>query len=58
MGSFPDAAYARLRAAARSAAEGHTTDAELHRRQALAFYVPVGATRYIREAEAQLTSRV
>src|SRR5437588_1134139 len=52
MGSLPDAAYAWLQAAARSAADGHMADAEEHRRKALSFYGPVGATRYIREAEA------
>jgi tetratricopeptide (TPR) repeat protein len=57
MGSLPDAAYARLQAAARSAADGHTTDAKEHRRKALSFYGAVGATRYIREAEAPVATR-
>ena len=56
MGSLPDAAYARLRAAERFAAEGHKTEAEAHRQKALVFYRSVGATRYIREAEALRTA--
>jgi class 3 adenylate cyclase/tetratricopeptide (TPR) repeat protein len=47
MGSRPDAAYARLRAAA-----GPAADAAEQRKLALSFYRSVGATRYVREAEA------
>ncbi|HET6945691.1 MAG TPA: AAA family ATPase [Gaiellaceae bacterium] len=57
MGSLPDAAYAQLRAGARSAVEGRTTDAEAQVEKALSFYHSVGATRYIRAGEAQLAAR-
>ena len=56
MGSLPDAAYARLRAAARSAAGGDAAAAAEQRRKALSFYRSVGATRYVREAETQLAT--
>jgi class 3 adenylate cyclase/tetratricopeptide (TPR) repeat protein len=52
IGSLPDEAYARLRAAEQLAAEGHPSRAEAHWEAALRFYRSVGATRYIREAEA------
>ena len=57
IGSLPDAAYARLRAAARFAAEGDAVDAEEQRQEALSFYDSVGATRYVLEAEAQLAAK-
>jgi class 3 adenylate cyclase/tetratricopeptide (TPR) repeat protein len=57
MGSLPDAAYARLRAAARSAAGGEAADAEEQRQEATSFYGSVGAKRYVREAEAQLATK-
>ena len=54
MGSLPDAAYARLRAAARAAAGGDAAAAAQERQEALSFYSSVGATRYVGEAEALL----
>ena len=54
MGSLPDAAYACLHAAARSAAEGDAVAAAEQRKEALSFYDSVGATRYLREAETLL----
>jgi class 3 adenylate cyclase/tetratricopeptide (TPR) repeat protein len=54
MGSLPDAAYARLHAAARSAAGGDAAAATEQRNEALSFYSSVGATRYVREVEALL----
>jgi hypothetical protein len=52
MGSLPDEAYARLRAAEQFAADGNPTRADAHREIALRFYRSVGAMRYVREAEA------
>jgi hypothetical protein len=52
IGSLPDAAYTRLRAAERFAVDGQKTEAEAHCEKALAFYRSVGATRYIHEAES------
>jgi class 3 adenylate cyclase/tetratricopeptide (TPR) repeat protein len=52
IGSLPDEAYARLRAAEQFAEEGHPTRADAHREVALRFYRSVGAMRYVREAEA------
>jgi hypothetical protein len=57
IGSLPDAAHARLRAAGRFLANGQNAEAEAHRQKALAFYRSVGATRYIREAEALLAAK-
>jgi hypothetical protein len=54
MGSLPDAAYARLRAAARSTSGGDAVAAAEQRKEAWSFYCSVGATRYIREADALL----
>jgi class 3 adenylate cyclase/tetratricopeptide (TPR) repeat protein len=54
IGSRPDEAFARLRAAERFAAEGEQARAERHRAQALAFYRAVGAARYVAEAERVL----
>jgi hypothetical protein len=52
IGSLPDAAYARLRAAEQRAGEGDSTRADAQREEALAFYRSVGAARYVREAQA------
>ena len=57
IGSLPDAAYARLQAAERFAADGRLAEAEALREKALAFYGSVGATRYIHEAEALLAAK-
>jgi len=56
MGSLPDEALARLRAAEVSAAAGRRAEADEHLQRALAFYRSVGATRYIREGEALLAA--
>jgi len=56
IGSLPDAAYARLRAAERFVSDGQNAEAEAHRQKALVFYRSVGATRYIHEAEALLAA--
>jgi hypothetical protein len=55
IGSRPDEARAHLRAAQQLAARGNS-DADLHGQSALAFYRSVGATRYVREAEALLAA--
>lgn len=47
IGSLPDEALARLRAAADLAADGHEDDAERERREANAFYRDVGAVSYV-----------
>jgi hypothetical protein len=52
IGSRPDEAYARLRAAGQLARDGDATRADAQRKKALEFYRSVGATRYIHEAEA------
>jgi hypothetical protein len=52
MGRFAAAARVRLSAAETLAAQGHGTEANEQIDKAVAFYRPVGATRYIREAEA------
>jgi predicted ATPase/class 3 adenylate cyclase len=49
-------ALARLRAAQRLVAEGHRHEADEQLRYALAFFRSVGATRYVREAEALLAA--
>jgi class 3 adenylate cyclase/tetratricopeptide (TPR) repeat protein len=54
IGSLHIAAYARLRAAEQLVAEGRTAEADVQLQQALAFYRPVAATRFIREGEALL----
>ena len=51
IGSHPDEAYARLRAAERLASEGRRKEAAQQLEAALAFFRSVGATAYIREAE-------
>jgi class 3 adenylate cyclase/tetratricopeptide (TPR) repeat protein len=50
IGSRPDEAYARLRAAGQLARDGDATRAEAQREKALEFYRSVGAARYVREA--------
>ena len=55
MGTRPHEAYARLRAAEKLVAAGRRAEADEHLGEALAFFRSVGATRYIREAEALLT---
>jgi class 3 adenylate cyclase/tetratricopeptide (TPR) repeat protein len=57
IGSLPDEAYARLRAAKQLAGQGDRGRAEAQREKALAFYRSVGATRYVREARALATAR-
>jgi class 3 adenylate cyclase/tetratricopeptide (TPR) repeat protein len=52
IGTRPDEAYARLRAAEQLVVEGRRAEADEHLQKALAFYRSVGATRYIREGEA------
>jgi anti-sigma-K factor RskA len=52
MGRFAAAARVRLRAAETFAAQGRRTEANEQLDNALAFYRSVGATRYIRQAEA------
>ena len=54
LGVVSEAARARLRAARALAASGRHGEADEQLRRALAFYRPVGAIRYIREAEALL----
>jgi len=54
MNHSPEEAHARLRAAERLVAAGRRPEAGAHLEQALAFYRSVGATRYVREAEALL----
>ena len=49
-----DAAYARLRTAEQLADAGRHAEAKPHLDRALAFYRGVGATRYVRRAEALL----
>ena len=56
IGSQPDEAYSRLRAAESLITAGHRADGERELRRAVAFYREVGATRYIGEAEALLAA--
>ncbi len=56
MGDVADQAYARLLAAERHAAAGRPAEANDELDRALAFYRSVGATRYIRQAEALLAA--
>ena len=56
IGSLPDEARARLRAAERLVAAGRRAEADVQLQQALAFYRSVGATRHIREGEALLAA--
>ncbi len=54
IGTRPDEAEARLRAAEELVAQGRRAEADEQMQQALAFYRSVGATRYVRECEALL----
>jgi class 3 adenylate cyclase/tetratricopeptide (TPR) repeat protein len=54
IGSLPDEALARLRAAERLVAAGRRPEADEQLARALAFWRSVGATHYIREGEALL----
>jgi hypothetical protein len=54
IGSQPDEAYARLRAAEELLAADRRGEAEAELNQALDFYRRVGAVRMVREAEALL----
>jgi tetratricopeptide (TPR) repeat protein len=56
MGTGPDAAYARLRAAESLAAEGRRAEANAELEQALAFWRTAGATAYVREGEKLLAA--
>jgi len=56
IGSVPDEAYARLRAAEQLVTQGRRAEANAQLTNALAFYRSVGATRYIREGEALLAA--
>lgn len=52
IGSRPDEAYARLRAAEQFASEGDPTRADAQRDRAMEFYRAAGAARYVRAAES------
>ena len=54
IGSRPDEAYARLRAADLLLREGRRAEADTELQQALSFWRSVGATAYVREGEALL----
>ncbi|MHB8641589.1 MAG: ATP-binding protein [Gaiellaceae bacterium] len=54
IGLRPYEAYTRLRIAEQLAAEGRQVEAQAHLDRALAFYRSVGATAYVRRAEALL----
>jgi class 3 adenylate cyclase/tetratricopeptide (TPR) repeat protein len=56
IGSLPDEAHARLRAAETLAAAGRRDEADEELALALDFYRAVGATRYVREGEAVLAT--
>jgi hypothetical protein len=56
MGSLPDEALARLRAADKLVADGRRAEADEQLGRALAFFRSVGATVYVREAEALLAA--
>jgi hypothetical protein len=58
IGSVPDEAHARLLAADWLLARDRVADARLELDRALAFYRPVGAARYVDEAEALLAIAV
>ncbi len=57
-GDMESEAAARLRAGEKLLAEGRRADADEQLAQAVAFFRSVGATRYIREAEALLSAPV
>jgi len=54
IGSLPDEALARLRAAEKFVAAGRRPEADEQLARALAFWRSVGATHYIRDGEALL----
>jgi class 3 adenylate cyclase len=54
IGSLPDEAYARLRAAGQLVPEGRRTEADAELQKALAFWRSVGATAYVQEGETLL----
>jgi class 3 adenylate cyclase/tetratricopeptide (TPR) repeat protein len=54
MGSLPNEAHARLRAAAQLSEAGQRREADQQLQRTLAFWRSVDATRYVREAEALL----
>jgi tetratricopeptide (TPR) repeat protein len=56
IGALPDEASARLRAAEVLVREGRRGEADVELKQALAFWRSVGATAYVREAEALLAA--
>ena len=56
IGSLPEEAYARLRAAEVLVREGRRAEADEQLQRALGFYRSVGATRYVHEAEALLAA--
>ncbi|MBA2383375.1 MAG: hypothetical protein H0V68_01745 [Actinobacteria bacterium] len=56
LGDQPFGAAVRVRAAATLLAAGRRAEADLQLAEALAFYRSVGATRYVREAEALLAA--
>jgi tetratricopeptide (TPR) repeat protein len=56
IGSLPDEAFARLRAAQRLVASGRRAEASEQLQRALAFYRKVQASAYLREAEALLAA--
>jgi class 3 adenylate cyclase/tetratricopeptide (TPR) repeat protein len=58
MGSKPDEAYARLRAAEALLADGLPDEAEGQLERAVSFYRSVGATRYLQQAEALVAADV
>jgi class 3 adenylate cyclase/tetratricopeptide (TPR) repeat protein len=58
IGVVANEAYTRLRAAGKLLEEGRRADAEAQLQRALEFYRSVGATFYIREAEALMTAPV
>jgi hypothetical protein len=56
IGLKPDEAFVRLRAGGRLLDTDHPEEARVQLEAALTFYRSVGATRYIREAEALLAT--
>jgi hypothetical protein len=56
IGSLPDEAFARLRAAEQLLGAGRDADAKVQLQRALAFYRQVDAAGYLREADALVAS--
>jgi hypothetical protein len=56
IGTLPDEAYSRLRAARALVDEGRRGDADLQLERSLAFFRRAGATAYVREGEALLAA--